>query len=176
LRSDAAETTSTLPLLASFFASALVFVLRRLSAWALPRPSAMASAKFAKSTVNHSHAAIWNSKPKSFPDSNSVRTIRAAVSTAPTSTTNMTGFFARVIGFSLTNESTIARRTIGGSNKGRARFPRDKPIDVESPPDCTGWVSTFGSCKAIAMDLLLVCDGFQSIKCSTMGPSERAGK
>jgi hypothetical protein len=28
---------------------------RSASAWALPRPSAIASAKFAKSTVNHSH-------------------------------------------------------------------------------------------------------------------------
>ena len=32
-------------------------VLRSVAAWALPRPSAMASAKLAKSTVNHSHAA-----------------------------------------------------------------------------------------------------------------------
>ena len=29
---------------------------RSVSAWALPRPSAIASAKFAKSTVNHSHS------------------------------------------------------------------------------------------------------------------------
>ena len=32
-------------------------VLRRVSAWALPRPSAMASAKLANSTVNHSQSA-----------------------------------------------------------------------------------------------------------------------
>jgi hypothetical protein len=32
-------------------------VFRRVAACALPRPSAIASAKFAKSTVNHSHAA-----------------------------------------------------------------------------------------------------------------------
>ena len=37
--------------------------LRRLSAWALPRPSATASAKFAKSTVNHSQTASWMMKP-----------------------------------------------------------------------------------------------------------------
>ena len=36
---------------------------RSVSACALPRPSATASAKFAKSTVNHSHAAIAKSKP-----------------------------------------------------------------------------------------------------------------
>ena len=32
--------------------------LRSVSAWALPRPSAMASAKLANSTVNHSHSVI----------------------------------------------------------------------------------------------------------------------
>ena len=37
--------------------------LRRVSAWALPRPSAMASAKFANSTVNHSHRVICSSNP-----------------------------------------------------------------------------------------------------------------
>ena len=34
-------------------------VLRSVSAWALPRPSAIASAKFANSTVNQSQSAIW---------------------------------------------------------------------------------------------------------------------
>ena len=36
-----------------------VLVLRSVSACALPRPSAMASAKLANSTVNHSHSVIW---------------------------------------------------------------------------------------------------------------------
>ena len=36
-----------------------VRVRRRASAWARPRPSAIASAKLANSTVNHSQAAIW---------------------------------------------------------------------------------------------------------------------
>ena len=41
---------------------------------------------------------------------------------APTSTTrNMTGFLAKVRGFSITNESTSVRLTIGGSN--RWEFP-----------------------------------------------------
>jgi hypothetical protein len=35
-------------------AVASVRALRKLAAWALPRPSAMASAKLANSTVNHS--------------------------------------------------------------------------------------------------------------------------
>ena len=37
-------------------------VARRVAACALPRPSAMASAKVANSTVNHSHTAIWPEK------------------------------------------------------------------------------------------------------------------
>ena len=39
--------------------------LRRLSAWALPRPSATASAKLANSTVNQSQMASWAMKPRS---------------------------------------------------------------------------------------------------------------
>ena len=38
--------------------------LRRLSAWALPRPSATASAKLAKSTVNQSQMASCAMKPR----------------------------------------------------------------------------------------------------------------
>ena len=37
-----------------------VLVLRSVSACALPRPSAMASAKLANSTVNHSQSVIWH--------------------------------------------------------------------------------------------------------------------
>jgi hypothetical protein len=39
---------------------------------------------------------------------------------------------ASVLGLSFTSESITARRTIGGSNKGRARLPRERPIAVES--------------------------------------------
>ena len=64
-----AETTTTSPLRSSFagtcvttpststFASVSVLVLRSVSACALPRPSAMAVAKLAKSTVNQSQTA-----------------------------------------------------------------------------------------------------------------------
>ena len=45
----------------------VVRVLRRLSAWALPRPSASASAKFANSTVSHSQIAIWSSNATAWP-------------------------------------------------------------------------------------------------------------
>src|SRR5665811_1491562 len=66
-----------------------VRVLRRLSACALPRPSATASAKFANSTVNHSQMTI--------------------------SSTKITGFLIRVAGLSLTKAWPIAGNTIFGS-------------------------------------------------------------
>ena len=55
-RSCDAETRS-IPEPTRRFATASVFVLRRLSACALPRASAIASAKFAKSTMNQSQSA-----------------------------------------------------------------------------------------------------------------------
>src|SRR6476660_3731701 len=57
------------------------------------------------------------------PTSGAPRTISRSsttvVNTLPTSTTNMTGFRTMWAGASLTNESRIARRTMGGSNSGR---------------------------------------------------------
>ena len=53
LRSSEAGTCSTSPS-TSTFAIVSVFILRSVSACALPRPSAIASAKLAKSTVNQS--------------------------------------------------------------------------------------------------------------------------
>ena len=50
-------TSSTPPSARFRRATVSVRALRSVSAWALPRPSATASAKLAKSTVNHSHAA-----------------------------------------------------------------------------------------------------------------------
>ena len=66
--------------------------LRSASAWALPRPSAMASAKFANSTVNHSHSVIWRSKPNAGAPPRTQQD-RDSDHSSPTSTTNMTGFF-----------------------------------------------------------------------------------
>ena len=77
---------------------------RRLSAWALPRPSATASAKFAKSTVNQSQIASCATKPRS-PEA--VK-IPAVVSTAPTWVTNITGFLMVSRGSSLRKAFTIA--------------------------------------------------------------------
>ena len=75
-------------------------VLRSASACALPRPSAIASAKFANSTVNHSPSAIAVSNAIGPPLTTSA-TIRIVTITETTSTTKMTGFFIRVRGIEL---------------------------------------------------------------------------
>src|SRR5262245_57167249 len=51
---------------------------------------------------------------------------KSVVKAAPTSTTNITGFLATSLGFSLTKESLVARLRIAGSNRGRARTPLDR--------------------------------------------------
>ena len=93
LRSEAAGTVSVRPLVTRL-AVVSVRVLRRVSAWALPRPSAIASARLAKSTVAHSHTVICSSKPMPAAPVARSRTSRTVVSAAPTSTTNMTGFLS----------------------------------------------------------------------------------
>ncbi len=82
---------------------------RRVSAWALPRPSATASAKLANKTVTSSHNVI---KP-----TNRLGWAKnwTAVTTVPISTTNMTGMWIIVRGSSFTNASRTARRRIDGS-------------------------------------------------------------
>src|SRR5436190_10406145 len=64
---------------------------------------------------------------------------KTVVSAAPTSTTNITGFFATIRGFSLMNESLVARLRISGSNRGRARTP----LEMSCAPSVL--VSTLGS-------------------------------
>ena len=91
-------------------------VLRSVSACALPRPSAIASAKFANSTVNQRNNATRPVNTFSFvvDELRSLKN-RMVVSTEPTPTTNMTGLRMSVRGLSLTKLSPIARRTISGS-------------------------------------------------------------
>ncbi len=92
-----------------------VRALRSVSACALPRPSAIASAKLANSTVSHSQNVICSSKPSPGRPAAASSPKRMVVSTLPTSTTNITGFFAIVLGCSLRSASTIAPRTMPGS-------------------------------------------------------------
>ena len=88
-------------------ATASVFVRRSASAWAFPRPSATASAKFAKRTVAQSQRTTWSWKEN---DPRVPTPRRASVArTAPASTTNITGFLAMWRGWSLRKESAAAR-------------------------------------------------------------------
>ncbi len=93
-------------------------VLRSSSAWALPRPSAIASAKLANSTVNQSQSATWpvNETPPGPPPPTRFTANRRVTRTLPTSTTNITGLRAWTRGSSLRNAAAAAQRTIAGSN------------------------------------------------------------
>ena len=103
----------------SFLAWTSRLALRIAAAWARLRPSAIASAKLANSTVNHSHKVIARMKPAGaspFP-------VRAwmnssVVNMLPTHTTNITGFFICCCGLSFLNESTTACLTMSRSNRG----------------------------------------------------------
>ncbi len=118
-RSEAAGTLSIFPAAPTRFATVSVRALRSVSAWALPRPSAIASARFANSTVAHSHSVICSSKPIDSPVSpvpvTRSRTSNTVVSTAPTSTTNMTGFLIISRGSSLRIASMVALLISAGS-------------------------------------------------------------
>src|ERR1700751_2071487 len=69
----------------------------------------MASAKLANRTVNQSQSVICSPKPKCPAWLSAFHASWIVVKTAPTSTTNITGFLIIVRGFSLRNESTMAR-------------------------------------------------------------------
>src|SRR2546426_9457531 len=98
---------------------------RSVSACALRRPSAIASANLAKTTVNHSQTVTASTKSVSAVSwlrgkaaegwVKSRRTNSMVVTTLPTSTTNMTGFFTCTRGSSFLNDSGIAARMILGS-------------------------------------------------------------
>ena len=90
-----------------------VRALRSVSAWALPRPSAIASAKFAKRTVNHSQSVICSRKPNDAPCP-PVKN-RTVVIAAPTSVTNITGLPTMWRGVSFLKDSPIAETMIAGS-------------------------------------------------------------
>ena len=94
---------------------------RRDAAWAFPRPSAMASAKLAKRTVNQSQIDTAKMKPAgASPFPTSAWSQSSVVKIDPTYTTNITGFRTWTRGASLRNESTVASRMIGQSNSGRS--------------------------------------------------------
>src|SRR5262245_41668058 len=109
----------------------------------------MASAKLANRTVNHSQSAIWNWKARLPPPVTTSRTRKMVVIAAPTSTTNITGFFISVSGFSFANEARTARLTISGSNRGRDRASFLGRSEVGSSGGICG--VTVGSVVVVAM-------------------------
>ena len=147
LRSNEAATSSTSPSrrgVASRFAIVVERVRRRESAWALPRPSAIASAKLAKSTVNQSQIVTASTNQVSPPWPNSRRTNSTVEITLPISTTNITGFFTCQRGSSFLKASSKARRMIAGSKIELPPLRRVFHCFVSSPPSCEDWrVSMF---------------------------------
>ena len=115
--SSGAGTCSVPPSSRRRVASVVVRIARSVSAWALPRPSAIASAKFAKITVNHSQTAMSPVNQSAWPLP-LIRLMKnvAVVITEPTSTTNMTGFRSWIRGSSFLSESIVARVTISRVN------------------------------------------------------------
>ena len=114
-RSSGAGTSSTLPLGSRRWATVVVRVARSAFACALPRPSAMASAKLASRTVIQSQKAIAPvNQSGSWPGSPRTASMRKIAETTmlPSSTMKMTGLRTSVRGSSLTNESRIALVTI----------------------------------------------------------------
>jgi hypothetical protein len=93
-------------------ATVSVLALRRVSACALPRPSATASARLAKITVSQSQALMV--QPNQSPGSLKENTV---VSTEPTSTTNMTGDLIITRGSSLRKASGSDFTSCPGSNR-----------------------------------------------------------
>ena len=94
-RSDARPSVTAASRVASpiLLAGTSLRALRSVSACALPRPSAIASAKFAKRTVNHSHTDTDRMNPAgASPRPRTACTKRHVVKTLPTRTTNITGF------------------------------------------------------------------------------------
>ena len=85
-------------------------VLRSVSACALPRPSATASARLAKITVSHSQATISQA------NQDGSMMARMVLQTAPISTMNITGLRHNVRGSSLRSASGSDLHSIFGSS------------------------------------------------------------
>src|ERR1700722_3184177 len=101
--SSALGTDVSLPL-TSLRGIVLVRNLRKASAWALPRPSAIASAKFANKQVNHNQRQIWTLNRLHCP----LKKRHPVVMIEPTHTTNITRFLISSRGFNFLNESMTA--------------------------------------------------------------------
>src|SRR6202012_1856133 len=92
---------------------------RRASAAALPRPSAMLSAKLANRTVNHSHTATCSAHHGLTPV-RKASMVESVARMATISVARITGLRASLRGSSLTKESAMAR----------AMTPEDRAVEV----------------------------------------------
>ncbi len=120
LFSSAAGTSSSVPSALSRRASVSERILRRVSACALPRPSAIASAKLAKITVRKSQTVMDQVKVDGWAIAST------KVTTVPTSTTNITGFRICTLGVSFRN----------GIDEGLAE---DRPVEEAARLGHTVW-------------------------------------
>ncbi len=134
LASPEAATRSSRPSGSSRRASVSDRMRRRVSAWALPRPSAMASAKLAKITVKNSHTVMDQAKRVG------LEIASMKVTTVPTSTTNMTGFLTCTRGSSFLNASKRARAMISRSNRPRASATPWATVGCGAGAGCGGLV------------------------------------
>lgn len=122
----------------SRFATMSVRVALRLAAWALPRPSATASAKLAKRSVNQSQRTIWKLKPRFSPPAARSRRKRIVVRIAITSTTNITGFRTMSRGSSFATAEPRAGTTISGASSAVVCLDMGAPVrrsGRQSSPD-----------------------------------------
>ncbi len=94
-------------------------IARRASACALPRPSAIASARLPKITVSQSHIATVSANQPGWPVSPTIH--MSVVNRAPISTTNMTGLRTMSRGSSFRSACTSVPREIIAAPPGRAR-------------------------------------------------------
>ena len=111
-----------------------VFVLRSDSACALPRPSATASARLAKTTVSQSHMTV------SHANHDGLMIARIVLQMAPISTMNMTGLRHNVRGSSLASAPGVDFNSICGSSK----------------PPCTRLFSVLVFCCGVAAESIVL--------------------
>ena len=101
---------------------------RSVAACALPRPSATASARFANSTVSHSHTVIAHANRLGWSTASTV------VKTEPISTTNITGLRHSVRGSSLRSASgTDRHKSLGSSSPPPTRRAGDVDRCLAAP-------------------------------------------
>ena len=168
MRSSVPGTCSSVRRRSSRRATVSVLALRRVSACALPRPSATASARLAKIVVSHSQAAI--AQPNQSLGSLSAKTV---VSTEPISTTNITGDLTITRGSSLRRASGKDLTSCLGSNRPAA--------DAAARRACARWAHPVrrpgrGGGGHGAGLLVLLCVGGHDASPSASGPSASAGK